>query len=140
MTRATRSERIRSTGTAALGLAGLSVFLWSTPAAWSFIPGCPFTQLTGLLCAGCGSVRAWQELMHLHIVQALALNPYAVLIAPVIAAWMVWHCIRAITGKALAQPFISPWILWSFLALVLVITIARNLPFQQFEVRVIVSP
>ncbi len=37
---------------------------------------CPFRRLTGLPCPGCGLTRSWVDLMHGHVVDAMAVHPF----------------------------------------------------------------
>ena len=39
-------------------------------------PGCVFRRLTGIKCPGCGGTRAFKELLHGHIIEALRYNMY----------------------------------------------------------------
>jgi hypothetical protein len=53
------------------------------PASGLF-PKCPFRQVTGLQCPGCGSQRALHHLLNIEIKQAFALNPLLILSIPYI--------------------------------------------------------
>jgi hypothetical protein len=50
---------------------------------------CVFKGLTGLPCPTCGSTRALGRLAALDFRGALAMNPFATLVAVVLAAWAV---------------------------------------------------
>ncbi|KMQ71315.1 DUF2752 domain-containing protein [Chryseobacterium koreense] len=63
-----------------------SVYFLLNPADHSFFPACPFKSITGLNCPGCGSQRAFHQLLHLNFKKAFEYNalmvisiPYAVL-------------------------------------------------------------
>ena len=51
-----------------------------------FYPVCLFHQATGLLCPGCGSLRAMHQLLHGHLLAAFEFNPLLLLCLPA-AAW-----------------------------------------------------
>jgi hypothetical protein len=61
-------------GGAVAGAAAL-IFFWD-PAVTSFYPSCPLRALTGLLCPLCGGLRAAHALLHGHVLEAVALNPF----------------------------------------------------------------
>lgn len=46
-------------------------------------PSCPFRRSTGLLCPGCGSLRALHDLSHLRFAEAFAHNALLLLAIPV---------------------------------------------------------
>jgi hypothetical protein len=97
-----------------------ALFLFN-PAEHAFYPRCFFHQATGLQCPGCGGLRAVHQLLHGHLFTALHLNGLAVLALPVFAGFM-W---REITGR---RPGIRGSWLWSFVAIMVVFTLLRNLP------------
>lgn len=61
-----------------LAVLAVMVFSWAFdpvegPAIY---PRCPIKWLTGWDCPGCGSARALHSLLHGHIAEALAFNPW----------------------------------------------------------------
>lgn len=44
------------------------------PESWNVPLFCPFHALTGLLCPGCGSLRAMHDLLNLRVADAFAHN------------------------------------------------------------------
>jgi hypothetical protein len=108
------------------GLALLTLYFFN-PQQHGFYPFCMFYRTTGLLCPGCGSLRALHELLHGQLFSALRLNPLLVASIPlaVILAWRRF-------GKRSAPPVISgvpPLGIWICLGLLIVFGIIRNLPF-----------
>ena len=90
-------------------------------------PVCPSYALTGLYCPGCGALRALHDLTHLNLAGAWDMNPLTVLAIPLVAGyWVAWVRRRA-TGRA-RQWLAPPWALQALLALVVVFTVARNIP------------
>ncbi|MBB1086957.1 DUF2752 domain-containing protein [Lysobacter sp. SG-8] len=113
------------------GLVAVAVLLHVDPnAADSPLPGCPLTWMTGLLCPGCGSTRALHALVHGDLGHAMAMNPLAVLLSPVLVLMALnaagWQP-PALAGlwPRLAAPL--PW-----LVLLVGYWIARNLPWWPF--------
>ncbi|KAF3464900.1 DUF2752 domain-containing protein [Streptomyces sp. Tu 3180] len=90
-------------------------------------PACPLLRLTGLYCPGCGGLRSAHAVVHGDLLTALQANAPAVLgYAGFAVLWTVW-VVRAVRGKPLrVDP--PPVLLWSLGALLLVFTVARNLP------------
>jgi len=39
------------------------------------LPACNFRRMTGIACPGCGGTRAWLLLSHMHVLEALEMNP-----------------------------------------------------------------
>ncbi|WP_169743473.1 DUF2752 domain-containing protein [Kaistella solincola] len=59
-----------------------TVFYFFAPSENSFYPSCIFKNITGLSCPGCGSQRAFHELLHLKFKVAFTSNPLFVLAIP----------------------------------------------------------
>jgi hypothetical protein len=64
--------------------AGAALLYFYDPASASFYPSCPLRTLTGLLCPLCGGLRSAHALLHGHVFDAVALNPF------VVAAGLAW--------------------------------------------------
>jgi hypothetical protein len=58
------------------------VFYFYSPAENGFYPSCVFKNMTGLSCPGCGSQRAFHELLHFNVKAAFAYNPLFILAIP----------------------------------------------------------
>ena len=111
-------------------VAGLSLFCFD-PRQYHFYPVCFFHQTTGLLCPGCGALRATHQLLHGHLAAAFRLNPVLVLSLP----FLLWFGARFGLQNARRQPFslgLRPVWLWLVLAAVLVVSVLRNLPGAAF--------
>ena len=70
---------------AALLLAAAAlVFLYYNidPAHVAWMPRCPFRWLTGWQCPACGNQRALHALLHGHLAEAWAFNPFLLLSRP----------------------------------------------------------
>jgi hypothetical protein len=112
---------------AGLGLACLVTLFFFDPARYSFYPRCIFHQTTGLLCPGCGGLRAVHQLLHGHLMGAFALNPFFVISLPVIFAYCAICAVRILRNGTI-QFRLSPRWLWIFFACTLVFGVWRNLP------------
>jgi len=110
--------------------AGLVLFCFD-PRQYRFYPVCFFHQTTGLLCPGCGALRAAHQLLHGHLAAAFRFNPMLIVSLPILA----WLGARYGLHKAGSQPTslgMRPLWLWLILAAVLVVSVLRNLPGAPF--------
>jgi Protein of unknown function (DUF2752) len=111
----------------ALVIAGAAVLYFFNPAQFGFYPTCMFYKTTGLLCPGCGTLRATHQLLHGHVEAAFRFNALIVSSLPLVA----WGCVRAARNRAANQPalaWIRPAWLWLGLVILLLFAILRNLP------------
>lgn len=108
------------------------VLFWFNPAQHSFYPRCLFHALTGLHCPGCGALRALHHLSRGDLQTALHFNPLVVLAAPVFLAWQARNFLGKKPAPAHVNVFARPVVGWSLVALVVVFSIVRNLPFAPF--------
>ena len=114
----------------ALAAGGAILFLFD-PSQHAFYPFCYFYRTTGLLCPGCGALRAMHQLLHGHVATAFRFNPVLIVSLPVLG----WLGARYGCRKARNQPAslgLSPLWLWLILAAVLVVSVLRNLPGAPF--------
>ena len=116
-----------TTGIALVATTCLVLFLFD-PGQYRFYPRCIFHQTTGLLCPGCGSLRALHQLLHGQIVAAVHFNALLVLGTPM-AAWLAVRSLsRRLNGQSQSLGLHPAW-LWTALAAVVLFGILRNLPF-----------
>lgn len=117
--------------TLALALVAASVgaawLYWFDPARGGPYPVCYFHQSTGLLCPGCGGLRALHQLLHGQVGAALYFNPLLVLCLPVVAGVAGWCALNVFRGRPGAFVVQPAWLWWAG-AVVLVFSILRNLP------------
>ncbi|HTL18820.1 MAG TPA: DUF2752 domain-containing protein [Patescibacteria group bacterium] len=119
----------------ALGLslmAGATAVLYCfDPSSHGFYPTCLFHQATGLLCPGCGCLRAVHQLLHGNVTAAFHFNPWLVLSLPVLAWFLGWYGFGAwernlMPTRSLKRCF------WAWLLLGLVFSVWRNIPGSAF--------
>jgi hypothetical protein len=129
--RASRIPRLIWIGGAALAAATAAVLFLFDPAAHGFYPSCMFHRTTGLLCPGCGSLRALYHLLHGHLATAFRFNP---LLITALALGLLWWPAAWIRRRCNAQgdARISLGYLWAFLALAILFCVWRNLPGMPF--------
>src|SRR5580658_8235710 len=79
----------------------LVVLFLFDPATHGFYPECALHRTTGLLCPGCGTLRALHQLTHGNFAAAWGLNPFVVGLLPV-GFWLgTRELIWLSTGKRL---------------------------------------
>jgi hypothetical protein len=110
--------------------AGLVLFCFD-PRQYHFYPVCFFHQATGLLCPGCGALRALHQLLHGHLAAAFRLNPVLVVSLPLLLWLGVGYVLRKAANQPVSLPLRPLW-LWLLLAAVLAVSVLRNLPGAPF--------
>ena len=65
---------------------GLGVLFWVNPESVPFMPRCLFHQFTGWDCPACGTQRALHQLLHGHLYEAFAYNPFLLISLPYVGA------------------------------------------------------
>lgn len=119
----------------AAALAGATLLHFVDPNESGNYPTCPWLAITGTWCPGCGTMRAVHALTRFDVVGAVQMNPMMMAIAPFIAyAYFYWlyRSFRPAPPRAKPPQNVHPAWLWSFLAVLLVFWVVRNLPFGQF--------
>ena len=128
-TKASAKQRIRTAVFLLIILIGLGWVGIRNPLGHSLIPRCPTEQFAGFYCPGCGSTRATHHLLNARLTEALSYNPMLVFVGMPVA---IWYLVRSglfiIKGKTIALPHIPPKVGWVALVLLLMFTVARNLP------------
>jgi hypothetical protein len=115
----------------AMGAAVLVTLYLFDPATYGFYPVCPLHQLTGLLCPGCGTLRALHQLTRGNFAAAWGLNPFVVTLLPV-AFWLAAReLIWLTTGRRLPGIVTRPIFGWALLAGLIIFGILRNVPISR---------
>ena len=109
-------------------LLALAVLFFFEPGRYTFYPRCLFHQVTGLLCPGCGSLRATHQLLHGHVVEAFRLNALFVLAVPA-TAWLLVN--KFVLNRSSYVTLINSAWFWTALTIGVLFSILRNLPFAQ---------
>lgn len=97
------------------------------PSQHGFYPFCLLHKLTGWLCPGCGSLRAFHELLHGHFLDAFRLNPLVVTLIP-LAGFHLLRCWRRRARDAEASWAVSERWIWIGIVVLIVFGVLRNLP------------
>lgn len=107
---------------------------WYSPQSTGAFLKCPFLDITGLYCPGCGSMRCCKSLLHGRIIQALDFNPFTFLAIPFLAFAYIRFAVREIWKKELKYIVVKPVYIWGLLIFIIVFWIIRNLPWFPFTV------
>lgn len=107
--------------------AALTVLRVFDPATSGLFPPCPLRALTGWYCPGCGSLRAFHQLLHGNLGNALALNPLAVFSLPFLAYGLASYTSFVIRGRYLPRVFLPAVWIRALCVGIVVFGIVRNL-------------
>jgi len=132
---ADRTRQLMITAGVWLSLAAIAIFLFFfNPASPSnqWFPKCPFRLVTGMQCPGCGSTRAFYQLLHLHPIAAFKFNPLMILTLPFIVYGFLGFTRSALMGRPQRRLFIPPIYLWAWLFLLIFFWVFRNTPWYPF--------
>ena len=111
------------------GAASFALLRLRDPHAEGSYGFCPFLQMTGRPCPGCGGLRAVNDLTHGDVVGALSSNVLVVaLVAVLAAAWVVW-VVRLLRGRNGPMIQLGPRTGMAVIGLIVVFGVVRNLPF-----------
>lgn len=75
----------------ALLIVVLLVYFFIDPTNSGWAINCPFKAITNCDCPGCGSQRAFHELLHGHFRNAFVLNPLFVVAIPIFLIFLVFQ-------------------------------------------------
>ena len=103
------------------------------PATVAFLPPCPFHELTGLHCPGCGSTRALHQLLNGHFGAALGLNPLMILSLPFLLYASISYACRVHLGRALPAPRLGASMGYVLVSIIVAFWILRNIPLPPFS-------
>ncbi len=110
-------------------VAAAALVLRFPPEEYGFYPRCPIYEYLHLQCPGCGATRAFAALLHGHLAAALHLNAFFVAVVVMLVIYATFAGYRSYTTKAARLPRPSAWATYALLALAVIFTVVRNIPF-----------
>jgi hypothetical protein len=112
----------------ALGLGAFALLHFRDPHSSGSYGFCPFLELTGRPCPGCGGLRAVNDLTRGDLVGAISSNILAVALVGVLAvAWVVWT-VRRLRGQDVGMIGVGPRTGVAVVVLLVVFGVVRNTP------------
>jgi hypothetical protein len=114
-----------------MAVAATYIFIFE-PGKSGFFPLCPFRALTGFTCPGCGTTRALHHLLHGDLWSAFQLNPFTMLMLPILLYVLVRHTYAVMRGQVINKNQLDARFIWVLFVVVLSFWIFRNTPFYPF--------
>ena len=114
-------------------IACVVLFLFNPAADDDPYPNCPFLWLTGYWCPGCGSLRAYHQLLRGNADTALGLNPLTVVALPAMIYGLASAWLTGYRGTGLPQPRWTSGAAWGTGAVLVAFTVVRNIPLDALE-------
>lgn len=99
------------------------------PLGNTWFPSCPLHSL-GILCPGCGTLRAFDSLLSGNMRQAMAYNALFIGFTPWFFVWGANQAMCAITGNRFAFARQPSSLGWLVLGVVLLFFLLRNIPLE----------
>ena len=91
-------------------------------------PSCPFHNMTGLNCPGCGMTRGLHQLLHGHFLTALNHNALLLILLPILGYALASNAFMVIRGRGLPRPAMKPVYLHTLSWVMIVFWVLRNIP------------
>ena len=114
-------------------LACIALYLFDPAAKDDPYPNCPFLWLTGYYCPGCGTLRAYHQLLRGNVVDAIGLNPLTVVALPAMVYAVASMWLTGYRGRGLPQPRWTMGSGWAVAAVLVVFGVVRNVPLESLE-------
>ncbi|WP_246006950.1 DUF2752 domain-containing protein [Actinomadura pelletieri] len=111
--------------------AGALLVAFRDPNEAGHYPSCPFLAITGYYCPGCGMMRLVHALTHGDVGTAFGFNPLMFLLLPVLGYLFVRWTVLSARGLPMRSALLRPAVAYSFLGVVVVFWVVRNLPFAE---------
>ena|SRR5580765_5322598 len=127
-------ERLTAGAGAVAMAAGSGIVAYFDPTTVGFFPVCPLYSLTGFACPGCGLTRGFHALFHGDVLTALDFNALIPVWTVIFGYVFVSLLLLAVRGKGLPMWPTWPRFLWTFMIVLLVFGVLRNLPIYPFSI------
>jgi hypothetical protein len=114
-----------------LAAGAVYVFIFE-PGKTGFFMVCPFRALTGFTCPGCGTTRGLHHLLHGDLWGAFQLNPFTMLLVPILLLAFLRYTIIVMRGQPFRGNQLAPKYIWLFFVVSLSFWIFRNTPWYPF--------
>ncbi len=112
--------------------AGGLLLYFLEPGKSVLFPGCPWRAFTGFTCPGCGTTRAFHQLLHGDVLAAFQLNPLFVISIPFLIYFLLRYTNTVMRGQTLKKNALAAKYIWALFVIVLSFWIFRNTPYYPF--------
>jgi hypothetical protein len=111
----------------------IGLYKVNNPAKSIYFPKCPFRELTGYLCPGCGSQRAIYYLLNFDVFKAMKENAILVISIPYILAGLLFELIKKPGQKILKwrKILFGQKAIYIILFVIIVFSVLRNITWFQ---------
>lgn len=127
------TERVCAAGGLLIMAAGAFAVGYFNPVSAGFFPTCPFHEITGLNCPGCGMTRGFNALFHGDFLGALHFNLLIPFFAVLFSYFALSLLMVTVRGYGLNWKIFTPKIVTAFLIFALTYAVMRNLPYYPFN-------
>ena len=110
----------------------LSLYFFYNPEETLLFPKCPFYLATGLHCPGCGSQRAFHNILNGNILEGLRYNYLLLLVFSVLIYNTFLYYINKFSNQEYKNIFHNSKVTISILVIVILYWILRNIPIYPF--------
>ena len=112
-------------------IVGLCLY-FGHPAGYTWLPACPFRVWTGLLCPGCGTLRATHYFLNGQFSIAFRCQPLLFLLLPIIALLAGKMFYENLRNTSVKLP-LEREVYWLILIAVCLFFVLRNIPLDCFD-------
>ena len=115
-----------------LGIAGCLCLYFGHPAEYAWLPSCPFRVWTGLLCPGCGTLRATHYFLNGQVATAFRYQPLLFCLLPILVLLVGRMFYEKVRNTSVALPF-ECQLYWLIVTVICLFFVLRNIPLDCLE-------
>ena len=113
------------------GFVGVCLF-FGHPAEYAWLPPCPFRVWTGLLCPGCGTLRATHYFLNGQFDLAFRCQPLLISLLPILVVLTSKSVYENVRKTNVTLPF-ELQLYWLMVIVISLFFMLRNIPLDCFE-------
>jgi len=102
------------------------------PADYAWLPACPFRVWTGLLCPGCGTLRATHYFLNGQFAVAFWCQPLLIILLPFLVLFVGKALYENLRQKSVHLPF-EVQLYWLIFIVICLFFVLRNIPLDCFD-------
>ena len=127
-------ERLTAAGGVVAMTGGSGFVAYFDPSTMHFFPVCPLFALTGFACPGCGLTRGFHALFHGDWLTAIDFNALIPVWVVIFGYVFISLMLLAVRGKGLPMWATRPRFMWTFMIVLLIFGVLRNIPVWPFTI------